>query len=279
MLGAGAAGRYPREVSAPESLDRSAIAGLLIDLDGTVWEDGAALPGAVEALGALGRAGVPYRFITNTTRKPRGALAAELVRLGVEAGEEEVLNAPYAAALWLAGRGHRRVWPLVAEQALIEFDGFTIDRRRPDAVVIGDLGSAWTFEILDDVFRAVHGGAELAALQRNRYWRTGGRLTLDAGPFVAAIEYATGREAVLVGKPSTAYFAAGVAALALPADSIAMVGDDLEADVSGARAAGLRAVAVRTGKFEPEDEARAAETADAVLDGLGDLPGWLGIAP
>lgn len=252
--------------------------GCLIDLDGTVWEDGAALPGTVAALAAVREAGVPVRFITNTTRKPRAALAAELRRIGVPATQDDVLNAPFAAAAWLRRRGVRRVWPLVAEPALVEFRELEIDREAPEAVVIGDLADAWTFEILDEAFRALMAGAELAALQRNRYWKTGGRLSLDAGPFVAALEYATGREAHLVGKPSPAYFEAGVAALGLPAARIAMVGDDLETDVEGARAAGLRALAVRTGKFTPADEARARAAADAVLDSLADLPAWLGLS-
>lgn len=251
--------------------------GLLIDLDGTVWEDGALIDGAAEAVAALAKAGVPFRFATNTTRKPRRVLAAELTRLGIETAPAQVITAPSAAAGWLRERGAKRVSLLLAEASFEEFAGFELDDERPEYVVVGDLGAGWSFEVLDRAFRALLAGAELLAVQRNRYWKSGGRLTLDAGPFVAALEYASGKEARLVGKPSAAFFAAAVAELRLAPGRVAMVGDDLEADVEGARGAGLLAVAVRTGKHTPAAEERARAAATVVLDSVAELPGWLGL--
>src|SRR5690606_19090550 len=119
-------------------------------------------------------------------------------------------------------------------------------------VVIGDLGEGWSFSRLNAAFRQVLGGATLLALQKNRYWRTGDGLSLDAGPFVAALEYATGVEAVVVGKPSEDFFRLAAASMALPPDRITVIGDDLESDVGGAQAAGMRGILVRTGKFREE---------------------------
>ena len=87
-------------------------------------------------------------------------------------------------------------------------------------------------------------------------FREAGRLSLDVGPFVAALEYAAGVEAIVVGKPAPAFFHAAVADLGLPPGEVLMIGDDVEADVLGAIAAGLQGVLVRTGKFEPADERR-----------------------
>lgn len=115
------------------------------------------------------------------------------------------------------------------------------------------------------------------AIQRNRYWKKGDHLSLDAGPFVAALEYATGKKAHLVGKPSSDFFFAATTRLDLSPRAVAMVGDDVESDVAGAREAGLRAVAVRTGKFRPADEQRGRQVADAMLDSIADLPRWLGL--
>jgi HAD superfamily hydrolase (TIGR01458 family) len=255
----------------------SAIRGLLIDLDGTVWQDGALIPGASEAIEALRTSGISFRFLTNTTRTPRSQLLAELDRLGIAADVEECFNAPAAAAVWLAKRGITRVSLLLAEASYVDFPDFEIDHEHPDAVVIGDLGSAWTFEILDRAFRAILAGAEIVALQKNRYWRTEGRFSLDAGPFVAALEYATGRQARIVGKPSTEIFNTLTGDLGLPPEQVAMVGDDLEADIEGARAAGLQAIAVRTGKYRPPDEERTRAAATLVLDSLAELPEALGL--
>jgi HAD superfamily hydrolase (TIGR01458 family) len=256
---------------------RPPIDGLLIDLDGTVWEDGALISGAAEAIAALRKASIPFRFLTNATRKPRSTLVDEITRLGIEASAAECFNAPAAAAAWLGKRGFNRLSLLLAEASFEDFPGFELDHEEPDAVVIGDLGRDWTFDILDRAFRAVLAGAELVALQKNRYWKTGGTFSLDAGPFVAALEYATGIQARLVGKPSQELFHTMAEELDLPPEHVAMVGDDLEADIEGARRAGLQAVALRTGKYRPDKEVRTRGAATVVLDSLADLPAWLGI--
>lgn len=251
--------------------------GCLIDLDGTVWIDERLIDGAGQAVARIRGAGLPLRFLTNTTRKSRRVLAEELTRQGIEAATEDVITATAAAAAWLREQGFERILPLVAEPALEDLAGFTLDSDRPEVVLIADLGTSWSFELLDEAFRAGVAGAALVAVQKNRYWQTGGSLSLDAGPFVAALEYATGKTARVVGKPSRELFLTAAAGLGLAPERVVMVGDDLEADVVGAHRAGLRGVAVRTGKYRPEDEERAVEEADAVVDSIAGLPGWLSL--
>ena len=159
----------------------------------------------------------------------------------------------------------------VADAGRADFDEFEIDERAPGAVVVGDLGAAWTFDLMNRAFRQLLGGAELLAIQRNRYWKTQDGLTLDAGPFVAALEYAAGKQAVTAGKPSAAFFEAAARSLGLPASQVLMVGDDVASDVEGAMAAGLRGALVRTGKFRPGDLERETPP-DAVIDSIADLP-------
>lgn len=250
--------------------------GILFDLDGTVYQEGRAIPGAAAALEALRRRGLPFRFTTNTTRRPRAALAARLREMGIPAQAEEILSAPAAAARWLRDRGIRRAQLLLAEATFEEFSGLEIVDRSPEVVVVGDLGEGWTFPLLNQAFRSLMDGAELLAIQRNRYWHTDGGLSLDAGPFVAALEYGSGKTATLVGKPSPAFFEAAARELGLPPERIAVVGDDLESDVAGARAAGMLGVAVRTGKYRPQDEERARQAADRVLDSIAEVPEWVG---
>jgi ribonucleotide monophosphatase NagD (HAD superfamily) len=115
------------------------------------------------------------------------------------------------------------------------------------------------------------------AIHKNRSWDPGGGLQLDAGPFVAALEYASGVEAVLVGKPSTAFFDTAARALGVARDRVAVVGDSVTNDVAGGQQAGCLGVAVRTGSFRSDELDRLARPPDAVLDSVADLPGWLGI--
>ena len=75
---------------------------------------------------------------------------------------------------------------------------------------------------------------------------------LSAGPFVAALEYATGKEALCVGKPSPGFFSIALEGLGIPASDVAMVGDDIETDIGGAQRSGMQGILVRTGKFREE---------------------------
>jgi HAD superfamily hydrolase (TIGR01458 family) len=118
-------------------------------------------------------------------------------------------------------------------------------------------------------------GARLVAVQKNRYSQGEKGLELDAGAFVAALEYSAGVVAEVVGKPTPAFFEAAARMLDRPAHELAMVGDDLRSDVGGAQRAGMHGVLVRTGKFRPGDERDPQVRPDAVLESVADLPRWL----
>ena len=183
-----------------------------------------------------------------------------------------------AAVAWL--RRHELSRPAVrcrcdaAEFA--ELDLLPNDAERgADAVVIGDLGDGWDFPTLDRALRLLMSdtAVPLVALGMTRYWRAEEGLRLDAGAFVRALEYAAGRDAVVLGKPDPAFYGTAVEAIGVEADQVVMVGDDIETDVGGAQRAGLTGVLVRTGKFSESDLNRDISP-DAVLDSLADLPRW-----
>lgn len=259
------------------AISRLDIGGLLIDLDGTVYQGRELLPGASTAIERLRAAELPLLFTTNTSRKSRRDILDFLRGLGLEVETEEVFSAPVAAAEWLAERGVQRIQLLLPRSTHADFDGFDITDVDPDMVLVGDLGSEFTFERLNAAFRSLRGGAGLVAVHRNRFWLPEGGPTLDAGPFVAALEYAARTEATLVGKPSAAFFRTAAARTGVPLDRLAVVGDDVESDVIGARAAGLQSIQVRTGKFDPTRHAELLpqERPHLVVDSLAVLPDLL----
>lgn len=253
------------------------VRGVVLDLDGTVYDDRGLVPGADQTVEAVRAAGLGLRFATNTSRHPRGALVERLRSLGIDARSEEVITAPRAAAAWLADQDVRRISLHVAPATIEEFSAFTLDEKEPQAVVVGDLGHDWSVDRLNRVFRHVLGGARLLAVQKNRYWRRGGALCLDAGPFVAALEYATGVKADVAGKPSEQFFAAAAASMNLSTSDLVVVGDDIHSDVCGACAAGALGVLVETGKYRPADLDTAECEPTLVIPSLADLPAALGL--
>jgi ribonucleotide monophosphatase NagD (HAD superfamily) len=92
---------------------------------------------------------------------------------------------------------------------------------------------------------------------------------------VAAVEYAADREAVVVGKPSEAFFELALSDLGVKPAAAAMVGDDVEADVGGALEAGIAGVLVRTGKYREEDVRTSGIEPTATVDSIADVPGLL----
>lgn len=247
------------------------IKGLLIDLDGTLYVGGEPIPGCREALLKLRSSGLLLRFVTNTTRRPRREVLCGLRSMGFEVEEEEIFTPARAVALLLRGR---RCYPLVAESLLEDLGRMVPDDESPEYVLVGDLGEGFTYALLNAAFRHLMGGAELLALQKNRYWRRESGLSLDAGPFVAALEYASEKTAAVVGKPEKDFFRLALEDLGLEAHEVAMIGDDPEADVAGAQAAGLKGVQVKTGKY---DATRTSGEVDLVLESFAALPEALGL--
>ena len=251
------------------------VRGVVLDLDGTVYDDGGLFDGAADAIAALRAAGLGVKFATNASLQPRSTLIERLRRQGVDADPEDMFTAPRAAAAWLADQGMTRVSLHVSPMTVEEFAPFTIDEQKPEAVVLGDLGDEWTVERLNRIFRHVIGGAQLLAIQKNRYWKRGGGLCLDAGPFVAAIEYATDTSAVVAGKPSAEFFGAASASMGISPAELVVVGDDVRTDVCGAQSAGARGVLVKTGKFRASDLDDTAIRPDFIIDDIGQLPAAL----
>jgi HAD superfamily hydrolase (TIGR01458 family) len=258
------------------------VRGVLLDLDGTLYQGNAAIPGAVEALARLRAAGVPYRLVTNTTSRSRATLVDRLRGYGFDLSPRDLFSAPVAAARLARERGHRVVAPFLPPAALVDLEGLILvggtsgaSGPAPTAVLLGDLGERWTYALLQEAFEHLMAGAELLTCSRDRYFRGAGGLALDAGPFVAALEYAAGATATVAGKPSATFFRAAAESLAVEVGStpVVMVGDDLWSDVQGAQGAGLEGWLVRTGKFRADALADSGIVPDRVLESVAELPG------
>lgn len=255
--------------------DRSGL-GVLLDIDGVLYVGDEPIPGARRALTQVRELAADLRLVTNTTSRSRRAVFEHLRELGFDVALEEVLTPAAMALHYCRERGHDAVAALVSDSLMEDLAPLSPVGLEdgPQAIVLGDLGDGFTPELLNAAFRALMDGAELIALQHNRYWLRADGLALDVGAYAAALEYATGRHATVVGKPAPAFFASALADMGL--QHAVMVGDDVEADVCGAIAAGLSGILVRTGKFREEALTQLREEDPAsVVDSIADVPGLL----
>lgn len=229
------------------------IKGILLDLSGTLHIGHTPLPGAIAAIQRLRREGIPIKFVTNTSRRTRDTLHNDLCRIGFDIAREEIFSAPLAVRRYLEVHG-LRPYLLVHPNLLPEFDGLATDN--PDAVVVGDAEDDFSYRKMNEAFRLLKAGARLLATGHTRYFEGSEGLELDAGPYVAALEYAAETNAVVLGKPAAGFFVEAAAELGLKPEECIMIGDDAETDVAAAVATGLQGILVQSGKYRKGDESR-----------------------
>jgi HAD superfamily hydrolase (TIGR01458 family) len=251
---------------------------ILLDVDGVLHVSGEPIAGAQDAIIDLRRHGHALRFVTNNSTTPRAILAEELRTMGFELEEDELQTPLQAAVRELAGK---RVLALVIPTVVADLDGIELVGEGADAVLLGgcdeslEPNQVFSYMNLGRAFAELHHGADFYCLHKNRWWQTSRGPMLDGGAFVAGLEYATGAEATVLGKPSPAFFAAALDALDAEPELTWMVGDDLETDVRGAQAFGMKTALVRTGKFRPDSLEHSEVVPNAVLSSVAQLPEWL----
>jgi len=254
------------------------MAAILLDVDGVLHVSGEPIPGAVDAVRRLRADGHRLRFVTNSTTMSRRELAEHLRKMGFTLADDELQTTGGVASGVLAGK---RVLALTMPGILDDLEGMQLIGMNADAVLVGGADETeepnriYSYLNLNRAFLELFAGAELYCLHRNRWWQTAEGPRLDAGAIVAGLEYAAGIEATVLGKPSPAYFGAAIEALDADPHMTWIVGDDLEGDVAGGQAVGLRTVLVRTGKFRPDELDHTSVSPDGIVSSIAQLPDWL----
>jgi HAD superfamily hydrolase (TIGR01458 family) len=254
------------------------MAAILIDVDGVLHVSGDLIKGAPEAVRRLRDNGHRLRFVTNTTTRSRAQLAEGLRALGIDAADDELQTAAGAAVRVLRGK---RVLALTMHALVADLAELVLVGEGADAVLLGgadetpETNLVFSYMNLARAFAELEMGATLYCLHRNRWWQTRRGPLLDAGAFVVGLEYAAQVEAIVLGKPSSGYFAAACEALDADPQLTWMIGDDIEVDIAGAQALGMRTVLVRTGKFRPDEVEAGSTRPDGIVSSIAQLPEWL----
>lgn len=252
---------------------RRPVRGLLLDLDGVVHVRGKVLPGSLEAIARLRAENLPLKFVTNTSRLPRRRIVEDLAQLGLQVAIEDVFTPAILARSFLL---RENLTPFLVVHPDLHEDFVGLPAQGREAVVLGDAGAYFTYDNLNEAFRKIQGGTEFLALAKNRnFLDCDGELSLDLGAFVAGLEYASRRKALVLGKPSSLFFALAVDSLGCAGEAVAMIGDDAEADVGGAMASGLMGVLVQTGKYRSGQEQELDPAPTYVAKNLADAVNFL----
>src|SRR5215208_3560672 len=257
----------------------SSVRGWLFDVDGVLHVGSEPVFGAKELLEDLLAREIPFRLLTNTTTASRATLATRLCAMGLPVTEESLITAPMATAAYVRRRFPGVPCYLLAKgDAVDDFHAAGVQVVGPDGapdagvVVIGGAEDELTYARLNHAYRLLLAGARLVAMHRNTAWLTAEGMALDSGPFITALATAAGVRTTVIGKPAAAFFRQAIRDIGLPANALAMVGDDVRNDLVPARRLGLLSVLVRTGKpVGPAEEAQA----DVVIDSVAELRGLI----
>jgi HAD superfamily hydrolase (TIGR01458 family) len=220
---------------------------LLIDLDGVLRLGKTPAPGIQQFLDFLEASKTPACVISNSTLANAEMIKNFFAENGIDFNLPMMTSAD--ATLQYVKSKYDSVAVYCSEPVRSMFKD-QMNYENPDAVVVGDMGKDWSFDVVNSIFKLAHAGADLIAMQKNRFWKTPeDGLLIDAGAFITGIEYATQEKAILIGKPSPIYFISGLKMLGLSDDQkFIMLGDDLETDITGANNLGAESILIYTGK-------------------------------
>lgn len=255
----------------------SHIKGVLFDLDGVLYIGSHAIEGAVDAVNEIRASGMPCRFVTNTSTLSLASLQQKINALGFSIPANEMISAPQATLMYLKAQHDPICRLLLVDDVKQDFKEFRQSDTAANYIVIGDIGGAWSYTLLNEVFNCLVNGAKLIAIHKNRFWQTEHGLQMDIGGFIDALEYASSVKAMIIGKPSPDFFKIALDDMGLEFGEVAIIGDDIDADVGGGQQAGLKGILVKTGKYRQSYVDASSVKPDFIIDSVVDLPKVLGI--
>ena len=249
------------------------INGLLIDLEGVLYNDNQLIPGSIDVIKELKRVGLKLRFLTNTTTAPRKKILEKLLNFGFDIEEKEIFTPIIATKNYLRDNTVKKISLVTNIEIIEEFKEYEITQKDPEAIIMGDIYKNFNWDILDRIFKLVYiNNAALIALHQNKYCMRDGQVSLDLGPFVRAIEYASNKKSILMGKPEKNFFDLAINSLNLNKDEILMIGDDIISDIKGSKDNLIKAIQVKTGKYQKHDENSNFIQPDIRIKSINDLP-------
>jgi 4-nitrophenyl phosphatase len=265
-------------------IDFSPYQAVLLDLDGTVYHEDHALPGAIELIRRLQSSDRPFACLSNSTTSP-ARIVTRLAQMGVTLPADRVYTAAAAAADYVLAHfpgpgksGRPRVYNLATEGVQELLDG-KVDwvqnaTEACHAVVVGAPANLYAAEPRQRVALVLlRNGATGIGVCNDRVYPSPRGLEFGSGAFSAMLGYAANTRPIFCGKPQKIFFEELCQRLGVAPDRCILIGDNLESDVAGAKSMGMRTILTLTGVAHRQDVQKLApaDQPDAVVNDLTEL--------
>ena len=248
--------------------------GFLIDMDGVIYKGSEPIPGAVEFINNLRDKGYPFLFLTNNSQRTSRDVCYKLRKIGFNVNDEDIFTCAMATARYLAARKVHGTAYVIGEGGLLNElhnAGYSIVDDHPDYVIIGE-GRTIMLESVDKAINMIMNGSKLIATNLDPNCPVGnGKYRAGCGAFVAMLEFATGKQAFSVGKPSPVMMRMARKTLQLATDETIMIGDTMGTDILGAGSMGFTTVLTLSGVTNEDDLDHYGYSPDFIIQSVNDL--------
>jgi NagD protein len=258
-------------------MSRREIASWLMDMDGVLVHETAALPGAEAFLARLNELERPYLLLTNNSIYTRRDLAARLRASGLEVEEKSIWTSALATARFLEGQRPDGTAFVVGESGLttaLHQAGYTMTDSDPDYVVLGETRT-YSFERITQAIRLIRDGARFIATNPDPTGPSPAGPLPATGSVAALVTRATGVEPYFVGKPNPLMMRSALNVLEAHSETTAMIGDRMDTDIVAGLEAGLETILVLTGVTLADEAERFPYRPSRIVNSVADLVGEL----
>lgn len=253
----------------------SQLRAVLLDLDGVMYRGAQLCNGAADFIRFLRARDVRPFYLSNNSRSGPEVVASKLTSMDIPTAGDEVITAAELTVEHMAARRDKGTVVVLGSDWLceqLEAQGWRQAGGDASCVVVG-LDHEFTYAKLRIGVDALLGGASFVAANRDPVNPIEETLEPGCGSLVAALQTATGRRAICVGKPSLRILRKALARLGLRADEALMVGDSLVSDMALAWRGGVHSALLLSGQTNRAMADRLPERRrpELVLEDLAEL--------
>lgn len=247
--------------------------GLLIDMDGVIYQGDNLIPGADNFISRVLKENIPFMFMTNNSQRTRIDAVRKLQKLGINVTENHVYTSAMATGKFLASQIPKGTAYVLGEGGLLSSlheNGISLVNTDPDFVVLGE-GRNFTLEMVQRAVDMILAGAKFVITNCDPSPKKKGWDNLGIAATSAMIEEATGIKAFVVGKPSPVMMRSARKALGLETAETTIIGDTMATDIRGGVQMGYKTILVLSGITKKEHLGRFAFKPDLVVDSVNDI--------